>query len=298
MSWTAYEILFRLESPMHCGQQKQGNLLSTRPYVPGRVFWGALVTKLTRRMGKGNLSDSRTYLSLGEQVNECLAFTYFYPAIIENDTLTMYWPWINEDFFRRKFLSSYASTALVYPMQSAAEGSLHEIEFLTPHTLDEGQQVYLLGYVFEQEGCQFPWKEVLSRLQFGAERNYGWGRVSLETEPKEIEGNDRIFDKVFFDKNNNEEQEKNGFEIKTDGARPVIKLNNADCVIAHVEAVENVRLKGYPEPLVGREWRSNNRNNKFVGQHIAFNGVCYPPGSRVSTDISFQIDNFGIWKSL
>ncbi len=298
MRWTAYEILLRLESPMHCGWRKQGNLLATRPYVPGRVIWGALTARIARLSGNGNLSDSRVYQEIGKKVNEQLAYTYFYPALKRGDSFDVIWPWADEATFRLRMMGSYASTALTYPVQSAYEGSLHEIEFISPWTIDDAQPVYLLGYIFEKEGCDLQWREALPKLQFGAERNYGWGRVALHTDPKEIEENDGIFNKMFFDKNKNEHQEKNGFEIKTDGARPVIKLNKGDYIFAHVNAVENVRLKGYPEPLVGREWRSNSRTNKFVGQHIAFNELCYPPGSVVSENMPFLIGEFGIWKPL
>src|SRR5213082_2804295 len=72
MTWTAYRIVFRLLSPMHIGWRKVGNLQQTRPYVLGRSLWGALTARLTR------ISGSNDYSEIGEQVDQQLAFTYFY----------------------------------------------------------------------------------------------------------------------------------------------------------------------------------------------------------------------------
>ncbi|RME00445.1 MAG: hypothetical protein D6816_13700 [Bacteroidetes bacterium] len=282
MRWTAYEILLRLESPMHCGWRKQGNLLATRPYVTGRVMWGALTARIARLSGKGNLSDSRVYQEIGKKVNEHLAYTYFYPALKKGDSFEVIWPWADEATFRLRMMGSYASTALTYPQQSVHEGSLHEIEFISPWTIDDAQPVYLLGYIFEKEECDLQWKEALPKLQFGAERNYGWGQVSTVRNPTAIKENTLFASK---------------YKVSLDNERPMVQVEKEIEIPAHVLADNNVKVSGRVEPLVGREWRSNNSKNRFVGQHIAFNGLCYPPGSRVLSDMSFRIGDFGIWQS-
>ncbi|MCX7597189.1 MAG: hypothetical protein N2235_26265, partial [Fischerella sp.] len=153
MTWTPYRIVFKLKSPMHIGCGKVGNVQRTRPYVTGRVFWGALTMRLTREHHQP-ATDSRLYQAIGEQVHQQLAYTYFYPATKANGDYKIHLPWENEHLFRRQFLSSYASTALNYPQQSADEGLLHEVEFISPRTLDSGEQVYLVGYVFAKNSCK------------------------------------------------------------------------------------------------------------------------------------------------
>lgn len=143
MTWIAYRVVFKLKSPLHIGYGKVGNVQRTRAYVTGRVFWGALTMRLTRDGTDGAATNSSQYQGYGERVNQQLAFTYFYPALQpENQDYKVQWCWENESLFRRRFLSSYASTALVYPQQAAEEGFLHEVEFISPRTLDDRQQVY------------------------------------------------------------------------------------------------------------------------------------------------------------
>jgi len=133
MNWIGYRVVFRLRSPLHIGWRKVGNVQVTRPYLTGRSFWGALTERLARdtmaRTGQ-IATNSNGYREVGKQVNEVLAFTYFYPALQSGNNYQVVWPWDDERTFRHRFLSSYQSTALIYPAHSAAEGSLHEIEYL------------------------------------------------------------------------------------------------------------------------------------------------------------------------
>ena len=85
MTWTAYQVSFRLLSPLHIGWRKLGNLQQTRPYVPGRSLWGALTARLTRELVGCN------YRCIGAKVDKELAFTYFYPSIQHNSVTV--WPW-------------------------------------------------------------------------------------------------------------------------------------------------------------------------------------------------------------
>jgi hypothetical protein len=182
MVWTAYQVTFRLLSPMHIGWRRVGNLQQTRPYVTGRNLWGALTERLVCENGRSN------YTETGKQVDEQLAFSYFYPSAA-CDTVTL-WPWGDTwDEFAWAFLDSYASTALEQEQgRSAAEGSLHETEYIAPYTralsarsIAAGTPVYLVGYIFVSGGCQLGWRAALDRLQIGGERGYGWGRLSLKS---------------------------------------------------------------------------------------------------------------------
>ena len=87
---------------------------------------------------------------------------------------------------------------------AAEESSLHETEFIAPQTRD-GDPVYLLGYVFVQEGCKLLGENALDKLQFGGERGYGWGRVKL------VGHAERVTDNQCF-----------GYQIQA-GERPVLQ---------------------------------------------------------------------------
>jgi len=279
VTWTAYRVVFKLKSPLHIGCGQVGNLQRTRPYVTGRVFWGSLTMRLTRDATAEPATDSRQYEYYGKKVNDQLAFTYFYPAIESNEDYEIHWSWENESLFRRRFLSSYASTALVYPQQAADEGLLHEVEFISPRTLDKGTQVYLVGYVFEKEGCSLNWGEACQKLQIGGERGYGWGdlrHIKSET----------ITDSQLFNKNccNWKEQDNS------------IVIQVSSHLLAHTLA-QDVSVQGEIEPLVGREWRSHNVTNRYAGQHVAnFCDPCWVPGSEVEQLSTFEIKKFGIWE--
>lgn len=260
--------------------------MRTRPYVTGRVLWGALTMRLTRDEAgkKGLAAGPDEYEQLGKKVHRCLAFSYFYPALQwgSDDAYKVAWPWEEESTFCYRFLSSYQATALSYPAQSADEGMLREAEFISPYTLDTAEAVFLKGYVFEKEGeCTLDWQSALSRLQLGGERGYGWGDVRFVRSMEITNG--RLFD--------------GQVEYVNDSARPIIRLHEGARLPAHVLA-ENAPVAGNVEPLVGREWRSNNSHNRYVGQHVELSGVCFTPGSTLLTECNFEIKELGIWKAI
>lgn len=281
MSWKAYEVIFRLCSPMHIGLSKVGNLQQTRPYVVGRVFWGALAMRLTRER-YSPATDSAHYKKVGGKIHSTMAFTYFYPALSTCHGYQVVWPWDKSNTFTYRFIRSYMSAALSYPMQSAAEGKLHEMEFLSPCTLDTGEQVFMLGYVFIKDDCTLDWEAVLDKLQFGGERGYGWGDVrkknsSLHVYPSLFDGS---------------------LEVVLDGEKPVVSIRRSNPLLAHCLAKDQkgvIQVEGTVEPLVGREWDSTKDKYHYAGQHIAFNNICFAPGSIVTQDSRFTIGDYGIW---
>lgn len=285
MAWQVHQVVFHLRSPLHIGCGKVGNLQRTRPYVTGRVMWGALTMRLTRDAanGRGSAADSREYQSVGAEVHRSLAYTYFYLATKSGTAYHIAWPWVDESRFQRRFLSSYSGTALTYPQQSAATGMLHEVEFISPRTLDTGEPVFLVGYVFEKDRCLLAWKEACKRLQLGGERGYGWGDI------ERIEVGEFISEDLFDGK------------AKFSGTeeRPVISLPASESspvpLLAHT-LTTNLPASGDVEPLVGREWRSHNKHNRYAGQHVELNGVCFAPGSIVDQPLYFVIGEFGIWQ--
>jgi len=274
MNWIGYRVVFRLRSPLHIGWRKVGNVQVTRPYLTGRSFWGALTERLVRdraATATQMATDSNGYQEVGKQVNEMLAFTYFYPALQSGNDYQVVWTWDDERTFRRRFLSSYQSTALVYPAHSAAEGSLHEIEFLSPHTLDTADPVYLVGYVFAHKDCSLRWRDALTRLQFGGERGYGWGKTELVS----LEKADDVF----------------GYAVDCIGRRPVITVPKGERLLAHTKP-DQAMIAGEVEPLVGREWHTNSG----AGASITHFGVVYAPGGIATNEHCFAVESFGLWQ--
>jgi len=267
MSWIAYKIVLRLQTPMHIGRAKLGNLQATRPYVHGKALWGALTARITRESTPARAQD---YQAIGRQVTEQMAFSYFYPTTGEEVTL---WPWDDRERFAWRFLGSYASTALNYSQNSAQEGSLHETEFIAPRTWN-GQPVYLVGYIFQKEGSALPWRDALQRLQIGGERTYGWGRVNWSGEAQPA--------LTLFD-----------YPLDLSRARPVISIPKDKPLLAHALAHGEgaISVIGRLAPLVGRETRAANAH----GRHLSSAIICWEPGGRVEHETRVAIDRFGLW---
>lgn len=269
MTWIAYKVTFRLLSPLHIGWRKLGNLQQTRPYVTGRNMWGAFTARLTREQGNSG------YKAVSKQVDEELAFTYFYPSTDPGKVLL--WPW-KSDEFSWTFLGSYTSTALE-SSRTAEVGSLHETECIAPYARNSRVHpgpvpVYLIGYIFVRDGCSLAWQQALSKLQMGGERSYGWGRVRLEGK---LTKETRCFD----------------YDFDGTGDHPQITVPSGKELLAHTCA-ESVASNGSIEPLVGRETETN--NSVSFGKTFTYANICWAPGSTVIEEKTFQIMARGIWK--
>lgn len=283
MNWTLYRLVFRLRSPLHVGWGKIGNVQRTRPYLTGRSFWGGLTMRLTRlRHGRnGPVNESAAYQAVGDELNRTLAWTYFYPALRQDGATRVHWPWTEAGDFAPRFLSSYGSTALVYPNQAAAEATLHEVEFISPHTLEQATQpVYLAGYVFAHSDAADDWRAACRLLQFGGERSYGWGDVAVAAlEP--LSSAELFDDAATFDGR---------------GPRPRLSVPANGRLLAHTHPA-GAQLAGNVEPLVGREWRSGNASNRHSGAHVEYSGIFLSPGGTALTATSFVVDPFGLWRA-
>jgi len=283
MPWKTFRVVLRLRSPLHVGQGKVGNVQRTRPYVTGRVLWGALTERLTRDQvyGQGPATDSSQYAAVGQAVHDRLAFTYFFPTIHQDGRVEL-WPW--DDGFRSRYLSTYVSTSLTYPQQSAAEGTLHEVECIAPHTLDTGAPVYLAGYVFAQDNAP-DWKPALKRLQLGGERGYGWGRLEPVGDP------DPWNKRLLFGEQ---------YEVKQDDWPPLLVAKVKARLLAHALAADFdghkavADVEGEIEPLVGRE--THPKDGRF-GVWISQARLCYAPGAAIQTETRFTIGPYGVWQA-
>lgn len=273
--WQGYQVVLRLVSPMHVGQHRLGNVRLTRGYVPARLWWAALTARLTRQTRQGDASSpsAEDYSQMGKRVHETMALGYLYPALRTEQGWQVFYPWDDAMTFRARFLSSYASTALIYPQQSAAQGSLHEVEFLAPQTRSidgkESEAVYLVGNVWVREDAP-AWRTVLPYLQFGGERGYGWGRIAL----MEVTESTRW----------------GHHEIISGRGRPVVQVAAGGTLLAHTPARE-VQAVGSIEALVGRQW-----TQEGPGRTVEpFGGICYEPGSRVEQESYFTVGAYGLW---
>jgi len=287
MPWIAYQVVLRLHSPLHIGWGRVSYLQRARPYVTGRVLRGALVSRVARNQNEFGDTAGDPYRKVSKTFAQYLTFTYFYPALQnEAGKWEVCFPWKDEVVFRRRFLSSYVAAALSYPQQTAAEGLLYETEFLSPYTLDTGEPVYLMGYVFVDEehlrSEKYDWPGAFRRLQLGGERGYGWGEARLaDNGIRPISSGEKLFDDIRFE---------------LGAERPRLHLDKDQPVLAHTNA-EAGSLAGSIEPMVGREWRADNKNDRrHVGQHIAFNGMYFAPGSRVLRSSDFNIGEGGYWQ--
>ncbi len=260
MAWTLYRLVFRLESPLHIGWRKVGNLMQTRPYVPGKVLWAALTAGITRDLGHG--ADGQKYKGIGQAVQENFRFGYLWPSV---DGQTPYFPWEHDDFDYR-LLGSYAGTAQDPDREAAEEGSLHETEFIAPITRD-GRPVYLIGDLWVRNGLPHElqnWQKALGKVQLGGERTYGWGRVRLE----------RL------------EQLGQLKEV-------VIRLEKNSPLTAHAWAAGEgavLNVIGPVEPLVG--WEMNEEGRFVLSQAV----ISWAPGSRVQDGLELVVGDYGILK--
>jgi hypothetical protein len=271
MEWKAYQIGFRLLSPLHIGWRKSGNLQQTRPYVTGRALWGALTARLTRESGKAN------YEEVGKQVDEQLAFTYLYPST-KADQVTL-WPWERDwDEFAWTYLGSYVSTALE-DGRKGEDGSLHETEFISPRTRDGGR-VYLTGYLFVRDNyAEALLRRVLKNLQMGGERGYGWGWLAPEFayDTKPIKQGDPCFQ---------------DFKFAGGTSRPILEANSKTARLLAHTVIDNESAAGEIEPLLGRITDGAGR----FGQTPSPAETCWKPGKTVAASDRFAINPKGLWK--
>ncbi len=286
MAWALHRITWRLESPLHSGFAKLGNIQRTRLYVTGRMLWGALTARLTRDQGHND------YETVGNAVKEYLAFSYGYLCLTEDGSqplLPVYTAEglqyklgnqsLTERIAQRLCLSSYASTALDYANNAAVDGSLHEVEFISPRVLCEetrlgvqaGQPLYLTAMIAEKENASGieGWCNACCRLEIGGERTYGFGKLTRVSMGNSTD---------WF-----------GSEFVAGNDRPALKLRKDAAVTAHTSAGGNFSF-GQIEPFVGR---ATTPEAEF-GKKVVCSGVYWLPGSVVDEpEVCCEIDKQG-----
>lgn len=281
MAWQMFRATYELCSPLHIGYHKVDNVQRTRYYIPARNLWGAVTETLTRGgFAADVLKAARPddYQAVGDWVKEHCAFGYWF--IEENGMLLVpeyrngqlcYGQYIAAEFERR-YLNAHVTTALDAATTSAAEGSLHEVEFIAPYTL-EGKPTLIGGLVFLDETAQQylstgedTWSQWLGVLHIGGERRYGFGRLRLV-----------------------EMRQHSDSSVDLTGGRPCWSITRDKPLPAHARVTQHIQMRGDIEPLVGR---TTVQSHAF-GSDLTPAIVCWTPGSRPMDNVKVQIEPDG-----
>lgn len=284
MPWHAYRLIYRLESPLHVGWRKVGNLMQTRSYVTGRSWWGAATAHLTQWLG------GRNYQPVGEFVRDNLIFGYFflaedpaYPLIPRWDRGELCYGSYSADEFERRFVKSLASTAIAYQHNTAAEGQLHEVEFIVPQV--EGSGIFVVGHLLVKENTRIVCEDhdvkvdnlslltqVLAQARIGGERRYGFGRVR-QIMAERIVQSDLVF----------------GHRLNVSGEKPILEVSTGQSLSNHC-LIDGLDAEGEIEPLLGREWNEDTG----PGRRLSAAVVCWTPGSQAQQSSQVEIGPMGV----
>ncbi|RDV81259.1 RAMP superfamily CRISPR-associated protein [Ammonifex thiophilus] len=323
MNWTAYEVILRLETPLHIGWRRVGNLWQTRPYILPHQLLAALAARCAEWDVGGNEDGSpNPYVQKLEWLRKRMRFSYFFPTL-ERDPQGCYLPYYDErgnlkwkcgkceppelselsaEEFDYLFLDAVMRTAIDHDRSAVQEGQLFAFEYVRPRCREwpggaEGKEVYFGGYVFLSEELSKELKKqvsaeeslarLLDRLQVGGERKYGWGLIRVSE--KDLRG-------------------LPGEKIELYGRREITVQLESELYVtvekdvgipAHVllQGVKD-KIAGQVEVVLMRSTRSEG-DKTFYGKEV-LGKPCYRPGSRCKDgSTKFLIDagegNSGIW---
>jgi len=286
MIWRMYKVTYELRSPLHIGYHKMGNVQRTRYYVPARNVWGAVTEALTRCGFSTDSAPKGDYGKIGEWIKDHCAFGYWF--IEENgeplypcykDGELKYDPYTSAEFERR-YLDTHVTTALDAATTSAAEGSLHEVEFIAPYHPAKPDKKEVLptrigGWVFLDEtaspllGEETKWRNWLGDLQIGGERRYGFGRLQF----LEMAQDDHS-------------------PVELNCVRPRLRVEGNTPLRAHTVISPHIQVRGAIEPLVGR---TTSQSHAF-GSNLTRGIICWTPGSLPAEEVWVQLEREGYWK--
>jgi hypothetical protein len=288
MVWQAYLWVWRLESPLHVGFSPAGFLNRTRLYIPARTMWGALTAELARRNASGAWPD---YQGIGRDLQKNVRFSYLYPAEQVNGPWHPWLPryekgqglcWQRQDggkplmdrSFRQHLLSTQSGTAIDPHSDTAAEGTLREVEYIMPRWRYSGAPLGFVGYVLlrhgsDPHGLNLRGLMNVEELWVGGESRYGFGRLHR------VQWEDSVRD---------------CFGISLDLSQNDPILSVSEFVWAHVPTNSDSGASGAWEILLG--WDRDTLDSR------ACSNLCWAPGSRVSAPECYRITENGIWESL
>jgi hypothetical protein len=273
MSWTAYKLVFEAMSDITIGADKLGFVQRTRYYIPARNLWGCVTESLTQQ--KHPTPTAKNYQEVGALVAKSCKFSYLF--LTDDGTVVM--PWcvpeakgmrgIDPEEFERLYVSSRPRTA-VGPLASVIDdASLFEFEFLR-RCNHAGSSLYWTCYLWVDESSEIKVEQVrkvLSHIQIGGERRYGFGRLTL-----------RGFDSL---PNFSEDSCADVFGAKVfcDATGPCIELEVKHPLPAHLKVKGlDVEMIGNYEFVMGRVW-TESASVTGPGRLLDHLGLCWMPGS-------------------
>lgn len=294
MGWKAYRLVYQAKSPIHIGWHTLGYIKLTRCYITGKAMWGAFTANLTRT---GEEKNPEAYIKYGKLFREDVLLSYFYPAIDPDLPLLpeftadgLKYGDYTESEFESLFIKSYGQTAILPDSNTAEDESLHESEFIAPCVGEDQSPVCFVGYIFIKDGAKTEdnqlvgWdsgniqlKGALSEIFVGGDRKYGWGRLLLNDREAKTHKN------KFF-----------GYPLELEADRPEITVTSQNPIPAHVTIINNLRFKGDIEPVVSREFATENKMG--FGRKLVHTGVFWAPGSIFAEDEPkpFSLCEYGI----
>jgi len=250
MNWQCFSLTYELKSPLHIGYHKVGNVQRTRYSIPARNLWGAVTECLTRRRFDPDGKSAADYRKIGAWVQAHCAFTYFFVLGSGEEPLIpkyskergLCYGRMTQSDFERQYLGVHVTTALDAKTTTAETGSLHEVEFIAPRSIDGRNIACFWRFCFldetakEKLGKLELWRTWLGELQLGGERRYGFGSLTFI--------GDSLPHSTTY----------SGCEIYLNGARPCIHLKEDAPCPAHVTVMVRMR-KGTSSPSWGEKQR-------------------------------------------
>lgn len=283
MNWQLFCLTYELLSPLHIGYHKVGNVQRTRYHLPARNLWGAVTERLTRGGFQGQNVPQGDYQKIGKWVKDHCRFSCFF--VSEGNSVLapcyksdgLYYGSLTQAEFQRRYLDSHVTTAVDAATTSAAEGSLHEVEFVSPYPAgakNMSEHTCLTGWVFLKDearnilGTEQRWRAWLGDLHVGGERRYGFGRLRILSLK--------------------EDSTLDGLPVQTDLPSPRVYFQTNDTLFAHILA-QGIYARGTVEPVVGRETSCSHA----FGFNLTQGMVYWAPGSVLTASVRGQLEHEG-----
>lgn len=176
-----YELTFKPLQPLHIGLGNYGVVAPTRIFIPGKTMWGALTCAygIKKNWKAGELKP--------EQEKLFTEISNFYPAI---DNEILFPNYKDGEFclggktereFRNFYTDTFISTGISGATQSAADKSLHEIEYILPDSKEEtNKPLQWKGILYIGETIVDTYLQAGLHVYVGGERKYGFGLMEME----------------------------------------------------------------------------------------------------------------------
>ena len=318
-----------MESPLHSGWLKVGNIQRTRLYVTGRMMWGALTANITRIIG-GN------YSRVGEAVKKYLITSYFFPAFDENgkkvvlpsydgnllrytvrilgglsnnvetydrNLLKYTDKYVPASIIERALITCYNATAIDPNGFSVEDGSLHEIELLnhkTLYPLNLNNDNLGVGNIESHEDM-IPVNSniylvgyIFESSELPSEIKDNWCKAlkMVQLGGERSYGFGRLFLKgksVLTLEN----LDFFGYNLLSADKEIKIEVSQKKQILANAFNVND--LLGIIEPFFGR---TVNEKGKFGEKYSSSVQVSWSPGSILNENKKFNITELGLWKGI